>query len=61
MIDKNNNLKCDGCAKKLGENLVGTVEIVCPRCKRFNKFDSKKQYNSHKLLQVSKKCGKIGI
>ena len=54
MIDKDNNLKCDGCAKKLGENLDGTVEIVCSRCKRYNKFDSKKQYNSHKLTQLIK-------
>ena len=35
---ENNNLRCDGCGKKLGENLQGQVEIVCPRCKRYNKF-----------------------
>ncbi len=39
MIDENGNLRCDGCRKKLGGNLQGRVEIVCPRCKRFNVFE----------------------
>ena len=50
-IDKQGNLKCDGCGKKLGENLKGRIEIVCPRCKRYNVFTS--GYNSHKLLSCA--------
>lgn len=42
MIDKDGNLRCDQCGKKLGENLEGRIEIVCPRCKRFNVFDATK-------------------
>ena len=38
MIDKDKNIRCDGCGKKLGENLQGRVEIVCPRCKQYNVF-----------------------
>ena len=38
MIDSSGNLRCDGCGKRLGDNLLGSVEIVCPRCHRFNKF-----------------------
>ena len=53
MIDKDGNLKCKGCNKKLGDTLNGSVEIVCPRCGVFNKFDSKQQYNSHKLTRVT--------
>jgi len=41
MIDQNGGLRCDGCGKKLGENLQGKIEIVCPRCHLFNKFDAK--------------------
>ena len=40
MIDKSGNVRCDGCGKKLGENLNGYLEVVCPRCKRFNVFDT---------------------
>ena len=36
-------LRCQGCGKKLGEKLEGRVEIVCPRCKRFNVFVIKKK------------------
>jgi len=55
MIDKDGSLRCDGCNRVLGKNLIGRVEIVCPnsRCKRFNKFDSGKQYNSHKLTSLT--------
>jgi len=52
MIDKQGNLKCDGCGKKLGENLKGRIEIVCPRCKRFNVFDTLPQYISHKAVSL---------
>mgnify|MGYP001614090129 FL=1 len=38
MIAENGDLRCDQCGKKLGEHLEGTIEIVCPRCKRFNVF-----------------------
>ena len=31
-------LRCKNCNKKLGENLDGVVEIVCPRCGHFNSF-----------------------
>ncbi len=40
MIDEKGNLRCDQCGKKLGENLEGHIEVVCPRCKRFNVFDN---------------------
>lgn len=33
-----NELKCSKCGKKLGANLKGEVEVVCPRCKTYNKF-----------------------
>ena len=49
MIDKDKNIRCDGCGKKLGENLQGRVEIVCPRCKRYNKFAN----------QLTKKIGVV--
>lgn len=39
MIDQNGYLKCDGCGKKLGSELNGSVKIVCPRCKTFNVFE----------------------
>ena len=49
------DLRCSGCNKKLAEgDFQGRVEIVCPRCGKFNAFDSKKQYNSHKLTQLTK-------
>ncbi len=69
MIDSNGNLRCDGygCNKKLGMHLQGRVEIPCPRCKRFNIFDTDKSkyytlqhdiinktYKSHKLLDLTK-------
>ncbi len=31
-------LRCGNCNKKLGENLDGRIEIVCPRCKQYNVF-----------------------
>ena len=40
MIDKDGSLRCDNCRKKLGEELTGRVSIVCPRCKRYNVFDT---------------------
>jgi len=40
MIDYLGALRCNGCRKKLGANLNGQVEIVCPKCNRFNKFDT---------------------
>jgi len=36
MIDKDGNIRCNGCGKKLAEHLEGKIEIVCPRCKRYN-------------------------
>jgi len=42
VIDKDQNLRCDGCNKKLGLHLQGYVEMVCPRCKKFNIFDTNK-------------------
>lgn len=53
MITPNGDLRCDGCGKKLGDNLEGKLEIVCPRCNKFNKFDSAKAFD------MSKKCGII--
>ena len=47
------DLRCEGCKKKLGEDLTGRVVIVCPRCKRFNVFDTNKEYNSAKLLHLT--------
>lgn len=41
-------LRCGNCDKKLGENLQGRVDIVCPRCKHYNVFISH-DYQSHKL------------
>ncbi len=32
------SLRCKQCGKKLGANLKGEVEIVCPRCGHFNHF-----------------------
>ncbi len=54
MIDKNDNLRCDGCGKKLGANLQGQVEIVCPRCKRYNKYViiGSNQYQSYKVVAL---------
>ena len=46
-------LRCGGCKKKLGENLQGRVDIVCPRCKRYNVFIS--NYQSHKLITLENK------
>jgi len=54
MIDK--ELRCGGCKKKLGEELIGRVAIVCPRCKRYNVFDTNtlpKEYCSHKALSLT--------
>lgn len=47
-------LRCGNCNKKLGENLQGRVDIVCPRCKRLNVFVSH-NYRSHKLIGVEKR------
>ncbi len=56
MIDSDGSLRCDGCNKLLGKNLIGRVEIVCPRsrCRRFNVFESNREYNSHKLAMLDK-------
>ena len=54
MIDKDGSLRCDGCGKKLGLRVEGRVELVCPRCKRYNKFESTPEYKSHKLLTLGK-------
>ena len=50
MITQNGDLRCDGCGKKLGEHLEGKIEIVCPRCKRYNLFDANaiKKYDTVK-------------
>ena len=53
MIDKDLALRCDGCKKKLGEELTGRVAIVCPRCKRYNVFDTNEEYMSHKMLDLT--------
>lgn len=55
MIDYKDYLRCDGCKKKLGEELTGRVAIVCPRCKRFNVFDTNREYQSHKLADLTRK------
>jgi len=47
-------LRCGNCNKKLGENLRGKVDIVCPRCKRYNVFTSN-EYQSHKLISLEKR------
>ena len=52
MIDSDGSLRCDGCGKKLGLRVEGRVEIYCPRCKRFNIFNSTPEYKSHKLLAL---------
>lgn len=39
MITSDGSLRCDQCGKKLGSGLIGSVVIVCPRCKRYNTFD----------------------
>jgi len=33
-------VRCLQCGKKLGENLEGKIEIVCPRCGHYNKFNN---------------------
>lgn len=35
-------VRCTRCGKKLGERFDGHFEIVCPRCKTFNVFDTTK-------------------
>ena len=30
--------RCKGCSKLLARNVTGSVEVVCPRCQRFNTF-----------------------
>ena len=40
MIEQNGDLRCDNCHKKLGEHLEGMIQIVCPRCHYFNKFQT---------------------
>jgi len=55
-MTKDEELRCKGCNKKLGEELVGRVAIVCPRCKRYNTFDTNalpKQYSNHKILGLT--------
>ncbi len=60
MIDSNGYLRCDSCNSILGRNLEGKIEIICyrSRCHRNNVFRSK-EYNSHKLLDLTttKGCG----
>jgi len=53
MINKFGELRCDNCSKKLGFNLEGRVEIVCPKCKYYNIFE-KKNYSNHKLTALDK-------
>jgi len=48
------NTLCKNCGKKLGENLEGRIEIVCPRCGVFNKFIS--EYSSYKIVPLDKKA-----
>jgi phage FluMu protein Com len=50
MIDSNGNLRCDNCGKKLGENLEGRIEIVCPRCHYYNVFTDVKRSNLQQPL-----------
>lgn len=42
---KTDELRCRQCGKKLGENLKGHLEVVCPRCKRFNVFNNGKIFD----------------
>lgn len=52
MIDAQGYLRCNGCGKKLGFNLEGQVEVICPRCKMPNVFSTKYVYKSHKLVTL---------
>lgn len=47
------DLRCSGCGKQLALKLEGRLEIYCPRCKRFNIFDT--GYNSHRLVALTEK------
>lgn len=62
MIDSKGYLRCNSCNTILGRNLEGKVEIICYRskCHRNHVFKSK-EYNSHKLLNLTgqKSCGKL--
>jgi len=42
MINSKGELRCDKCGKKLAVNLEGRVEVVCPRCRHFNIFETDK-------------------
>ncbi len=55
MIDYKGYLRCDGCNTILGRNLEGKIEIICyrSRCKRNNVFNSKREYQSHKLADLT--------
>jgi len=55
MIDEDGSLRCDGCHKKFAERIEGRdyrLFINCERCKRFNIFETKPKYQSHKLFAV---------
>ncbi|KKN75012.1 hypothetical protein LCGC14_0385140 [marine sediment metagenome] len=56
MIDYNGYLRCDSCNTILGRNLEGKIEIICYRskCKRNNVFTTKREYQSHKLVDLTR-------
>ena len=45
-------VRCAGCRKKLAEFVDGEAVIKCPRCKRVNVFDTRKQSSVSSLEQV---------
>ncbi len=52
MIDE---LRCDGCGKKLGENLQGRLEVVCPRCHRYSVYDTIGKKKKVSVIQKGRK------
>ena len=51
-----NDVRCSNCGKKLAENLDGKVEIVCPRCHMFQKYECKYQKEIKVVDKAEIKC-----
>jgi len=56
VIDKNGHVRCDNCGKEHVLKLVGsdfTMEWYCPRCKHFQRDESKMLDKAGNIVIVS--------
>jgi len=54
MIDSDGNVCCDNCGKKHALRLDGKLEWYCPKCKHFNRENTKTLDNKIPSVLLSK-------